>query len=149
MKTQRQKIIMDIIASEDIETQEQLIEALSSRGIRATQATISRDIKDLRLTKELTSGGKYRYTVFEKVLDSGSAGKLSAIFKEAVISVDFAGNIVVIKTMPALASAASSAIDSMHMSSIVGTLAGDDTVFVLLRNERDAAELRSELEGMF
>ncbi len=149
MKTQRQKIIMDIIGSEDIETQEQLIDALSNRGIRATQATISRDIKDLRLTKELTSGGKYRYTVFEKVLDSGSAGKLSAIFKEAVTSVDCAGNIVVIKTMPALAPAASSAIDSMHMSSIVGTLSGDDTVFVLLRNERDAAELRSELEGMF
>ena len=146
MKTHRQKLIMSIIGSEDIETQEQLIDRLIERGVRATQATISRDIKDLRLTKELTAGGKYRYTVFEKVLDSNAASKLSTIFKEAVHSVDSAGNLVVIKTLPGLAPAASSAMDAMHMASVVGTIAGDDTAFVLMRTERDAAELRSELE---
>ncbi|NLT39749.1 MAG: arginine repressor [Clostridiales bacterium] len=149
MKAQRQKLIMSIIGSEDIETQEQLIARLNENGFRATQATISRDIKDLRLTKELTPGGKYRYTVFEKVLDSNSAGKLSAIFKEAVQSVDCSGNIVVIKTLPGLAQAASSAMDSMHMASIVGCVGGDDTAFVLMRTERDAMELKNELEGMF
>ncbi len=140
---------MSIINSEDIETQEQLLERLSRSGITATQATISRDIKDLRLTKELTSRGRYRYAVQEKVMDSSSSGKLSTIFKEAVHKIDRAGNIVVLKTLPGLAPAASSAMDSMNMPSIVGSIAGDDTVFLLIRTEREALKLCSELEGMF
>lgn len=149
MKSYRQELIMLIIGAEDIETQEQLIERLREKGVTATQATISRDIKELRLTKELSPSGKYRYGVREKVLDAGTTGKLSSIFKEVVLKVDRAGNIVVLKTLPGMAQAAGFAIDGMNMDSIVGSLAGDDTAFLLIRTEREATELCTELEGMF
>ena len=128
MKTQRQTKILEIIAAKNIETQEQLLEELKNAGFKSTQATISRDIKELRIVKDLTAMGTYRYTNGAKETAGAFSAKLNSIFRESVISYDFAQNIVVIKTLPSLAPAAGRAIDAMNMSSVVGTLAGDDTI---------------------
>ena len=145
MKDYRQKIILDIIRKNSIETQNQLIDALTAAGVKSTQATISRDIKELRLVKELAPDGKYRYTVAAgEKLDHSE--KLRKIFRECVTHVACAQNIVVIKTLPGLASGACSAVDKMNITTLVGTLAGDDTVFLAMI-DRDAAEsLRREIE---
>ena len=148
MKSQRQTKILEIIASKDIETQEQLLEELSAAGFRSTQATISRDIKELHLVKELTGRGAYKYAVSQKNTSLNVAGRLNTIFRESVTSFDFAQNIVVLKTMPGLASAACSAIDGMHLPNMVGSLAGDDTSILIMRTTRDAEELCAEITKM-
>ena len=148
MKTQRQAKIMEIISSKDIETQEQLLEALQSSGFKSTQATISRDIKELRIVKELTSLGTYRYTASAKEVGGTFSARLNTIFKECITSYDYAQNMVVIKTMPGLASAACSAIDAMNMSVVVGTLAGDDTAFVVMRDSNAAAAFCAEIQKL-
>ena len=112
MKNVRQSEILNIVQSKDIDTQEQLLEELRARGFTTTQATISRDIKELRLVKELTSSGGYRYALSERKPASGFDTRLRNIFKEGVVSVDVAQNIVVVRTMPGLASAACSALDA-------------------------------------
>ena len=111
----------------DVETQEQLLAELKLRGFTTTQATISRDIKQLRLVKELTPSGSYRYVAADRQEGKSSAGRLRNIFKEGVVSVEAAQNLVVVKTMPGLASAACSALDGMEIAGMVGSLAGDDT----------------------
>ncbi len=138
MKRARQAEIMNIIQTVDVETQEQLLDELKARGYSATQATISRDIKELRLVKEL-SGGGYRYASSERKGLADSEVRLRNIFKEGVTSVDLAQNIVVVRTMPGLASAACSALDSMEIPGMVGSLAGDDTGILIMR-DNDAAE---------
>ena len=138
MKRARQAEILNIIQAVDVETQEQLLDELKARGFSATQATISRDIKELRLVKEL-SGGGYRYASSERKGLADSAARLRNIFKEGVTSVDRAQNIVVVRTMPGLASAACSALDSMEIPGMVGSLAGDDTGILIMR-DNDAAE---------
>lgn len=138
MKRARQAEILNIIQSVDVETQEQLLDELKARGFSATQATISRDIKELRLVKEL-SGGGYRYASSERKGLADSDARLRNIFKEGVTSVDRAQNIVVVRTMPGLASAACSALDSMEIPGMVGSLAGDDTGILIMR-DNDAAE---------
>ena len=138
MKRARQAEILKIIQSVDVETQEQLLDELKSRGFASTQATISRDIKELRLVKEL-SGGGYRYASSERKGMADSDARLRNIFKEGVTSVDRAQNIVVVRTMPGLASAACSALDSMESPGMVGSLAGDDTGILIMR-DNDAAE---------
>lgn len=138
MKRARQAEILNIIQSVDVETQEQLLDELKARGFSATQATISRDIKELRLVKEL-SGGGYRYASSERKGLADSDARLRNIFKEGVTSVDRAQNIVVVRTMPGLASAACSALDSMDIPGMVGSLAGDDTGILIMR-DNDAAE---------
>ena len=139
MKTQRQAKILEIIASYDIETQEQLLDALLRAGFRSTQATISRDIKELRIVKELTNLGTYRYTAANKESGGTFSARLNTIFRECITSYDFAQNIVVIKTMPGLASAACSAIDSMGMPVVLGSIAGDDTAFLVMRDSNAAS----------
>ena len=139
MKSERQSEILKIIKAGDVETQEQLLTMLEERGYRATQATISRDIKELRLVKELTRRGGYRYTVNEQRTGSATDMRLRNIFKEGVVSVDLAQNIVVVRTMPGLASAACSALDGMDIPGMVGSLAGDDTGILIMR-DNDAAE---------
>ena len=114
MKSSRQDVILKIISETDIETQAQLIEALSKHGISSTQATLSRDIKDLQLVKELGKNGKYRYVVSGKSKNSDHEARLRKIFHESVTSVCTAQNLVIIKTLPGLASAACSALDTMH-----------------------------------
>ena len=139
MKRARQAEILNIIQAVDVETQEQLLDELKARGFSATQATISRDIKELRLVKELAPSGSYRYASSERKGLADSDARLRNIFKEGVTSVDRAQNIVVVRTMPGLASAACSALDSMEIPGMVGSLAGDDTGILIMR-DNDAAE---------
>ena len=148
MKTKRQAKIIEIISNQSVETQEQLLAALQAEGFRGTQATISRDIKELRIVKELTSLGTYRYTTSANEVGGSFSSKLNAIFRECVISFDYAQNIIVIKTLPGLASAAGSAIDSMNLSIILGTLAGDDTVMVVMRDSNAAAAFCGEIKNL-
>lgn len=148
MKSQRQAKILEIISNKNIETQEQLLAELQVEGFRGTQATISRDIKELRIVKELTSLGTYRYTISASDLGSSFSAKLNTIFRECVISFDYAQNIIVVRTLPGLASAAGSAIDAMNLHSIVGTLAGDDTVMIVMRDTNAAATLCGEIKSL-
>ncbi|HIR64911.1 MAG TPA: arginine repressor [Candidatus Faecousia faecigallinarum] len=148
MKTQRQAKIMEIISTQDIETQEQLLQTLQAEGFLCTQATVSRDIKELRIVKELTSFGTYRYTSAAKEGPSTFSTRLNTIFRECITSFDYAQNIIVIKTMPGLASAAASAVDAMAMSVVVGTLAGDDTVFIVMRDNNAAAAFCGEIRNL-
>lgn len=148
MKSQRQAKILEIISTRNVETQEQLLEALQKEGFRGTQATISRDIKELRIVKELTSLGSYRYCAPVSEIDSSFTGRLNTIFKECVVKFDYAQNIIVVHTLPGLASAAGSAIDAMNMHAIVGTLAGDDTVMIVMRDTNAAALFCGEIKNL-
>lgn len=146
MKPGRQSVILEIISERDIETQHQLMQALAERGIKSTQATLSRDIKDMRLIKELGPNGNYRYVQAAKPEQDDSSERLRKILKESLVSFDLAQNLLVIKTLPGLAPAACSAIDGMHIENLVGTLAGDDTAFLAMRNNDSALRLYHEIE---
>ena len=148
MKSQRQAKIVEIISNINVETQEQLLEKLQEAGFTSTQATISRDIKELRIVKELTSFGTYRYTTAAKELPSSFSGRLNTIFRECVTNFDYAQNIIVIHTLPGLANAAASALDAMNMSVVLGTLAGDDTVMVVMRDNNAAAAFCGEIKSL-
>jgi len=148
MKSRRQSEILHIIQEDDIETQEQLLAELESRGLKSTQATISRDIKELHLIKELTAQGAYRYAVSERKASLNIANRLHTIFKESVTTFEAAQNIVVIKTMPGLASAACSALDGMKFEDMVGSLAGDDTALLIMRDTESAQKLCEEIQRM-
>ena len=148
MKSQRQAKIMEIISTRNVETQEQLLAALQKEGFRGTQATISRDIKELRIVKELTSLGTYRYTTSTNEVSGSFSSRLNTIFRECVIGFDYAQNIIIIRTLPGLASAAGSAIDAMNMNMVVGTLAGDDTVMVVMRDNNAAAVFCGEIKNL-
>ena len=149
MKAKRQAEIMRIIKEQDVETQEEMLETLRKRGIRATQATISRDIKDLNLVKRPADNGVYRYVVAtEHSARRPFAGRLQNIFKEGVTSCDAAQNIVVVKTMPGLAPAAGAALDGMEIDGLVGSLAGDDTVILIMRGSGAAESLCRDIELM-
>ena len=145
MKTQRQAKIMEIISNRNVETQEQLLAELQAAGFRSTQATISRDIKELRIVKEMTSFGTYRYTPANDEFGGTFSNKLNTIFRECITRFEYARNIIVIHTLPGLASAAASAIDAMNMSVVLGTIAGDDTVFCVVRNHNQAAVIIEKL----
>ena len=139
---------MEIISNRNVETQEQLLALLQGEGFRATQATISRDIKELRIVKELTSLGTYRYTVANNEVSSSFSARLNTIFRECVTGFDYAQNIIIIRTLPGLASAAGSAIDAMNMSMVVGSLAGDDTVMIVMRDNNSAAAFCGEIKNL-
>ena len=148
MKTQRQAKILEIVTTRDVETQEQLLQELQDAGFYSPQATISRDIKELRIVKELTSFGTYRYTTSSKEVSGTFSSRLNTIFRECVTGYDYAQNIVVIHTLPGLASAAGSAVDAMSMSFVLGTLAGDDTVMIVMRDTNSAAAFCSEIKNL-
>lgn len=148
MKSQRQAKIMEIISNQNVETQEQLLALLQKEGFRGTQATISRDIKELHIIKELTNLGTYRYTAATNEVSGSFSARLNTIFRECVTGFDYAQNIIVIRTLPGLASAAGSAIDAMNMSMIVGCLAGDDTVMVVMRDNNAAAAFCGEIRNL-
>ena len=148
MKTQRQAKILEIVTTRNVETQEELLQELQDAGFYSTQATISRDIKELRIVKELTSFGKYRYTTSAKEVSGTFSTRLNTIFRECVTGFDYAQNIVVIHTLPGLASAAGSAVDAMSMSFVLGTLAGDDTVMIVMRDTNAAAAFCSEIKNL-
>ena len=148
MKTQRQAKIMEIISKTNVETQEQLLSLLQEAGFTGTQATISRDIKELRIVKELTAMGTYRYTAAAKEVPGTFSARLNTIFRESITNFDYAQNLVVIHTLPGLANAAASAVDAMHLSVVLGTLAGDDTAMVIMRDTNSAAAFCGEIKGM-
>ena len=148
MKAARQSEILKIISERDIETQNQLLQALAERGVTTTQATLSRDIKDMRLVKELGPNGTYRYAAAHSDADNYE-DRLKKIFRESVVSYDIAQNLFVIRTLPGLANGACSAIDAMHIDGLVGTLAGDDTAFLAMRDTEAARRLYHEIESMF
>ena len=139
MKTNRHNVILRIISERDVETQTELSEALAAEGFTVTQATISRDIKDLRLVKAQNEKGITRYTVHEtKVNEIDLSDRLRSLISQTVVSVAFAENQVVMKTIPGAAQASAAAFDSMELNESIGTIAGDDTVLIIARN-KDAA----------
>ena len=148
MKTSRQNKILEIISSQDIETQHQLMEALREHGVKSTQATVSRDIKELRLIKELSPTGRYRYVAVGRDYMVDYDQRLRKIFRESVTSYAVAQNIIVIKTLPGLANAACSTLDGMNIHDLVGTLAGDDTAFLAMRDNAAAERFCHEIEEM-
>lgn len=146
MKDDRQALILELIGEQLVETQEQLLELLQQRGVKCTQATISRDIKELHLVKEPSGQGSYRYAPSSRRPRLNFADKLQTIFRESVLSVEHAQNLVVIKTMPGLANAAGAALDGMGHTDIVGTLAGDDTVLLVMRESITAADFCEQVK---
>ena len=143
MKNHRQEAILEIISEQPVATQELLIQLLSDRGINTTQATLSRDIQQLSLVKQRDENGVYRYSL------PASAVAEKSFFEEAVLSVDYAMNTIVLKCRAGMAQGTCAAIDSVNHQGVVGTIAGDDTIFILVRSEADVRKLskkfRSEL----
>lgn len=137
MKTTRHNKILELINKYTITTQEELIEYLRADGYDVTQSTVSRDIKQLRLTKILLSDGKYRYQASPSS-EKGAKNNFRTIFSSSVISVDSAMNIVVIKTFSGMAQAACAALDMMSFNMIIGTLAGEDTIIAICKDEENA-----------
>ena len=148
MKKERQNAVLKLITATDVETQNQLIEELAKVGIESTQATVSRDIKDLHLIKELTSRGTYRYAVSDRPDTQNNSQRLKTIFRESVISYTAAQNLVIIKTLPGLAPAACGTIDSLGIKNIVGSIAGDDTGFIAMHDATAAEKFCKEIEDM-
>ena len=147
MKKRRHKLILDLIEQYDVGTQEELLALLRDKGYDVTQATVSRDVKELRLLKTLGANGVYKYTV-ENTKNTGYSGMFDALFQSAMTKVDYAGNICVIKCSPGLAGAACATIDSMNVHDIVGTIAGDDTIFMLCRTSEEAQGVAEALNRM-
>ena len=143
MKNRRHELILEIISEQAVGTQELLIELLAEHGIKATQATLSRDIQQLNLVKQRDENGEFRYAL------PAAAAEEKSLFEEAVISVDYAMNTIVLKCRAGMAQGTCAAIDSVNNQGVVGTIAGDDTIFILVRTEDDAKKLskkfRSEL----
>ena len=139
MKIARHTKILEIIEKNAIETQEELAAKLKEEGFDVTQATISRDIREMKLTKMSTESGKQKYTAIKNA-DSGISDRLIRVFRDAVIRMDFAQNMIVIKTLNGMAMAVAVAVDNLHNSDILGTIAGDDTVFCVARTHNQAVE---------
>ena len=147
MKRSRQKLITDLVEAYSIGTQEELLAMLAERGYDVTHATVSRDVKELRLTKTLDDKGDYRYTV-EKNATDDTVSKFNSIFSESVISTDYAGHMCVGRCYAGLAQAACAAFDSMNFNQVLGTLAGDDTIFILCKDEKDASIITTTINKM-
>lgn len=145
MKSIRHTKILELIEKYNIETQDELIGFLKDAGYHVTQATVSRDIKDLRLVKTLGPGGRYRYTIEAAAAKVERSDKFISLFTESVVSIDYAGNIAVIKCHTGTANAACAAFDTMKMEGVVGTISGDDTFLAILRTSEDAAKLCEDL----
>ena len=147
MKKRRHEKILQIISNNTVDTQEELLRLLRDEGFDVTQATVSRDIKELRLVKTQTGNGKYRYTA-PKDGSRDMSSRFFSLFSENTISVQSACNIVVIKSLTGMAQAVCAALDSLHWEGIVGTLAGDDTIFVVTQDEECARRFSEELRRM-
>lgn len=147
MKITRHAKILEIINNKDIETQEELAEELKKSGIDVTQATVSRDIKELKLIKVLSNNGGYKYAAIaptENILSD----RLVSIFVQTVLLIDYVNNFIVIKTISGSANAAAEAIDSLGWDGIMGTIAGDNTIFIITRSNEKAEELVSRLKKL-
>ncbi|MBQ5398156.1 MAG: arginine repressor [Ruminococcus sp.] len=145
MKTRRQAQILDLINEHPIETQEELLRRLKENGFNVTQATVSRDIKELRLLKSLSPDGKYRYTSIKKSV-SDSDDNVRGFFNSSVVSIKFAQNMVVIKTLAGMANALCASLDGMKLTGVIGTIAGDDTIFIVCLDTDNAEKLVVDLK---
>ena len=137
MRYSRQNKILELINSREIGTQEELASLLKDSGYNVTQATVSRDIKELQLVKVLSAGGKYKYAPAQS-RDLPASDRFTKIFRETITSFDYSGNIVVVKTLSGCAAAAGEAIDSSGMEHIIGSIAGDNTLFLLIDKEENS-----------
>lgn len=146
MKSRRHELIKKIIGEEIIETQEALAEALRSRHMRVTQATISRDIKELFLIKVPAGGGRYRYAVSPHESVRFSEGRMKRLFKDNVMRCDYSENIVLVKTIPGAAATVAAALDASDWQEVIGTVAGDDSIFVLVKPKDAAEELVTRIQ---
>ena len=147
MKTKRQTKILELIQKHDIETQEELSAYLTKDGYQVTQATVSRDIRELKLTKIAMDNGRQRYAVLSDA-DTGMAERLVRVLREGFVSMDYAGNILVIKTVSGMASAVGAAVDAIKLSEIIGSIAGDDTLICVIRTEEDAVNIMNKLRKL-
>lgn len=147
MKNKRQDMIVALISKYEIETQEELIGMLNKEGFRVTQATVSRDIKELKLTKVLTGRGSYRYTLPSKA-EASSQIKFNRALINSIIHVDYAVNNIVIKTYPGLAAAVATGLDIIDSSDILGCVAGDDTIIMVVRSEEIAKDLSARIHAL-
>lgn len=141
MKNHRHELILEIINNQPVSTQEMLIKLLAEKGVHATQATLSRDIQQLSLVKQRDADGNYRYTFPMAVVEEKN------FFAEAVLSVDYAMNTIVLKCRAGMAQGTCAAIDSVKHDGVVGTIAGDDTIFILVRSEADAKKLSKKFRN--
>lgn len=144
MKEYRQNEIMSLINESEIETQEELLDCLRAKGYRVTQATISRDIRELGLVKVAGSGGRYKYAMPHREENTISA-KFRGLLCQTVEKVDRANNITVVKTFSGMAQGAAAAIDSMGRDDVVGSVAGDDTIIIVMRSNDAAQSLTDDL----
>ena len=147
MKSTRHNLILEIIENKDIETQEELAEELKRHGVRVTQATVSRDIKELRLLKVLSENGGYKYATVERA-EKGMNDRFARILAESIVSIECVGNLMVIKTLPASAAAAGEAIESMKWNEVLGTIAGDNTLLIIGRSEDAVENLQNRINGL-
>lgn len=147
MKSERHGMILNIVESCNVETQEDLAALLKERGFSVTQATVSRDIKELRLIKVLCENGLYKYATVDKA-EAGMKERFSRIFSDSVIDICTSGNLVILKTLSGSGSVAGEAIDSLHWSEIAGTIAGDNTIFIAAKDEKFVPELAKRLGNM-
>ena len=147
MKSARHNLILEIIETMDIETQEELAEELKRRGVRVTQATVSRDIKELRLLKVLSENGGYKYATVERA-EKGMNDRFARILAESIVNIESVNNLVVINTLSASANAAGEAIDSMKWSEVLGTIAGDNTLLIIARSDEAVSTLVDRLRAL-
>lgn len=145
MKKNRHEAILGLITQQDIGTQEELMQKLNDMGYKVTQATVSRDIKYLKLIKTPVSSGQYKYSYVNNESEDFS-GKYYSILSHSVTSVNYAGNMAVVKCFAGMANAACAALDSLEIENVLGTLAGDDTIFVLCRDEQSAASFKEYIK---
>lgn len=147
MKSARHNLILEIIENMDIETQEELAEELKRRGVKVTQATVSRDIKELRLLKVLSENGGYKYATVERA-EKGMNDRFARILAESIVNIEYVNNLVVINTLSASANAAGEAIDSMKWNEVLGTIAGDNTLLIIARSNEAVETLMSRLNAL-
>ena len=147
MKTKRQTKMLELIKKHNIETQEELSDYLQKEGYQVTQATVSRDIRELKLTKVAMSNGRQKYAALTEANEELSA-KYTRVFRDAFVSMDMAQNILVIKTVSGMAMAVAAAIDAMHLHEIVGCIAGDDTIMCAVRSVDDTIAVMSRLRKL-
>lgn len=146
MKTKRQRKIIELITNYDIETQEELAAKLVENGFNVTQATISRDIRELNLTKIATKGGKQKYAV-QSSSDIVSNSKYMRVLNDGIITMDTAGNILVVKTVSGMAMAVAAALDAMQIKEILGCIAGDDTVMCVVKHAEETDRVKEHIES--
>ena len=147
MKNKRQEKILELIAKYEIETHDEMISRLRDDGYNVTQATISRDMRELKLTKVLTSRGTYKYTVNNSRHHANNV-KFNNAVVDSIVSVDYAGNNIVLKTYPGMAQAVASSVDALNVDDILGCVGGDDTIIIVTRDEESSAEISEKIKEL-